>query len=278
VAAISDLVGALARPSVACLRRGIADCRVGLAHRRETPGARYAGCMRPPLLIVSLILATTLASPVRAGDALAERLAALAPDIGSEVLQHALAARDCALAQGLAAGAERLAVIDFARRSTEPRLWIFDLAQPALLYVEHVAHGRGSGEAMADRFSNIEGSHQTSLGLFMTAEPYHGSNGYSLRLDGLEPGLNDRARERAIVMHGAPYVDPVLALRQGRLGRSFGCPAVRSAVARPIIDTLKEGQLLFAWHPQWRDASGLPGCGSTSVLAGGGAAGARAAR
>jgi hypothetical protein len=140
-------------------------------------------------------------------------------------------------------------VIDYSRPSTQPRLWVFDLGQPRLLYDEYVAHGRGSGDNFAERFSNDEGSLESSLGLFATAETYIGDNGYSLRMDGLEPGINDHARSRLLVMHGAWYVDPLLALKQGRLGRSYGCPALRPQVAHAVIDSLKQGQLLFAYYP-----------------------------
>ena len=111
----------------------------------------------------------------------------------------------------------RLAVIDYSRPSTQQRLWVFDLQEPRLLYSEYVAHGRNSGENLATRFSNRDGSLQSSLGLFRTAETYDGDNGYSLRMDGLEPGINDHARDRALVIHGAWYVDPVQGLKQGQL-------------------------------------------------------------
>ena len=208
-------------------------------------------------------------------SSLLDSLVALAPDVSVEALQHALDARDCAVASGAALASSRLAVIDYSRPSTERRLWVFELAaKPRLLFTEHVAHGRGSGENHARAFSNVEGSHQTSLGLFRTAETYQGGNGYSLRLDGLEPGTNDRARSRAIVMHGAPYVEPAMAQRQGRLGRSYGCPAVRHQVAQSMIDTLRGGQLLFAYYPdtQWLARSPFLGCAAKQQLA---AAGAR---
>ena len=102
---------------------------------------------------------------------------------------------------------------------------------------------------MARLFSNEPETHQTSIGLFRTADTYVGQNGYSLRLDGLEEGFNDRARERAIVIHGAPYVDAEVARVQGRLGRSWGCPAVREKIARELIDRVKGGSLLFAYYP-----------------------------
>jgi hypothetical protein len=174
----------------------------------------------------------------------------------------ALRARRCALRTGLATGGHTLGVIDYTRPSTQPRLWVFDLERPRLLYLEYVAHGRGSGGNLATRFSNDDGSLQSSLGLFRTAETYVGDNGYSLRLDGLEPGINDHARDRALVMHGAWYVDPLLAHTQGRIGRSLGCPALRPAVAHALIDTLKEGQWLFAYYPgpRWLHGSRLLNC------------------
>ncbi|MGV8932509.1 MAG: murein L,D-transpeptidase catalytic domain family protein [Luteimonas sp.] len=184
------------------------------------------------------------------------RLLKAAPDIDRKVLALALEARDCAVSQSVVRKPRRLAVIDYTRPSTQKRLWIFDLDTGVLLHEEHVAHGRGNGGDVATRFSNIEGTYQSSLGLFAAAETYQGENGYSLRLDGLEPGINDHARERLLVVHGADYVDPVQARKQGRLGRSWGCPAVRTAVAREVIDSLKQGQLVFAYA---RDAAWLNG-------------------
>ncbi len=202
-------------------------------------------------------------APVQENDAMVARLARLAPDLDRGVLALALEARACAARSGAAPQeAGRLAVIDYTRPSTQQRLWVFDLEREALLYTEHVAHGRGSGENFATAFSNRDESHQTSLGLFATADTYVGGNGYSLRMDGLEPGINDNARQRLIVMHGAPYVDPAQARRQGRLGRSFGCPALRPQVAREVIDTLKQGQLLFAYADEaaWLSGSRYFGC------------------
>lgn len=209
--------------------------------------------------LILLLLGLLFVTPAHA-DALLDRLSAAAPELDRSVLALALAARTCA-ERGRDVG-PRLAVIDYTRPSTEVRLWVFDVPAGRLLHAEHVAHGRGSGDDVPDAFSNDEGSHQSSLGLFATAETYTGENGYSLRMDGLEPGINDRARERLIVMHGADYVDPEQARRQGRLGRSWGCPAVRSAAARPVIDALKDGQLLFAYARDgaWLDGSAFLRC------------------
>ncbi len=185
-----------------------------------------------------------------------KQLSVLAPDADPGVLALALEARGCAVRNGQADAGARLAVIDYSRPSTEQRLWVFDLGKGRLLHREFVAHGSGSGENFARQFSNNAGSFQTSLGLYRTAETYVGKNGYSLRMDGLDPGFNDNARPRAIVMHGAWYANPDLIRSQGRLGRSQGCPALREQVARVVIDELKQRNLVFAYA---NDAAWLRG-------------------
>ena len=177
------------------------------------------------------------------------QLSKLAPDANAQVLSLAMQARACAAASMGQAPAPRLAVIDYSLPSTKPRLWVFDLAANKLLFREVVAHGQGTGENMARNFSNKDGSHQSSIGLFRTADTYTGHNGYSLRMQGLEPGTNDAAMSRAIVMHGAPYVNVKMAQQKGRLGRSWGCPAVRPEVAKQVIDSLKNGQMIFSYYP-----------------------------
>lgn len=216
--------------------------------------------MRRVLVSASLLL-SFLSTSAAAQDLLAH-LTAAAPDIDPKVLALALEARDCAVSKAVVKAPERLAVIDYTRPSTQKRLWVFDLHKATLLYDEYVAHGRGSGGDVATQFSNIEGTYQSSIGLFAAAETYQGENGYSLRLDGLEPGINDNARKRLLVMHGADYVDPAQARRQGRLGRSWGCPALRTAVAHDVIDRLKQGQLVFAYADDatWLDGSRFLHC------------------
>ena len=197
------------------------------------------------------------AATVRAEITLVEQLRAIAPAANPEVLGLAARAAECARRQGVLDGLNHLAVIDYSLPSTQPRLWVFDLRRQRLLFEELVAHGRNTGEGFAERFSNAEGSKMSSIGLYQTADTYYGSNGYSLRLRGLDPGFNDKALSRAIVMHGAPYVSEAIAQRLGRLGRSWGCPALRPEVARTVIDTLKGGALLFAYYPDrnWLEAS-----------------------
>ena len=185
-------------------------------------------------------------------------------NISASVFDLALGAASCAVKSGAVSDPEELIVIDYSKPSSEKRLWIFDLEKRQLLYEELVAHGQGSGADLATRFSNEPETHRTSLGLFVTDTTYVGKNGYSLRLDGLDAGVNDRARERAIVMHGAPYVSDEFVRANGRLGRSWGCPALRSDVAREIIDRVKGGSLVFAYYPdaEWLKSSKfLGGCG-----------------
>lgn len=206
---------------------------------------------------------------VREHETLLARLSANAPGLDPAVLDMALQARTCAVAYGDIEGDSRLAVIDYSMPSTDKRLWVFELASGEVLFNEHVAHGQGSGGNMTTAFSNKDGSHQTSLGLFRTAETYVGGNGYSMRMDGLDPGFNDNARDRLIVMHGANYVNPAATSSLGRLGRSWGCPAVRQAVARDMIDLLKGGQLLFSYYPQdeWLDSSRFLHCDRVGEIA-----------
>jgi hypothetical protein len=172
-----------------------------------------------------------------------------ADGLDPQVLRLALTAVECGIRSGDLDAPPTLTIIDYSKPSTEPRLGVFDMATGGLLFHELVAHGRNTGENMAVHFSDELNSRQSSLGLFRTANTYVGSNGYSLRLDGLEPGFNGHARERAIVMHGASYVSEELAEANGRIGRSWGCPALRTAVARQVIDTIRGGGVIFAYYP-----------------------------
>jgi len=190
-----------------------------------------------------------------------------APEIRPAALQAALAAWHDLKSRG-EVSRPLLTVIDYGLPSTTKRMWVFDLASYRLLFHELVAHGRNSGEDLAQSFSNEAGSLMTSLGAFVTGAAYTGRNGYSLRLRGMEPGVNDRAEARAIVVHGAPYVCDEVAHDLGRLGRSYGCPAVRPAIARSLIDELKDRTLLYAWHPSMRESPQPPMLASDLVLAG----------
>jgi hypothetical protein len=187
--------------------------------------------------------------------------------LSPKVLAMALDAVACAKASGVSGRDDLLTVIDYSLPSTEPRLWVLDLGRGEVLFHELVAHGRGTGENYATRFSNLNDSHQTSLGLFLTGGTYQGGNGYSLRLKGLEKGFNDRAEARHIVMHGAWYVSEAQARSQGRLGRSWGCPALSEEMAPKVIDTIKGGSFIYSYggDQDWLQAASSNTCGASAT-------------
>ena len=140
-----------------------------------------------------------------------------------------------------------ISIVDFTKPSYEKRLFVIDLQRCKILFNTYVAHGQGSGKEFANRFSNIPESFQSSLGFYLTSDTYTGKNGYSLHLDGVEKGINDKADERAIVMHGAPYVSETYIRSQGYIGRSWGCPAVPEKLNKLIIEKIKNGSCLFIY-------------------------------
>lgn len=214
------------------------------------------------LLVLSCCGALLATSPQDESDPL-KVLLNQAPGIKPEVLELALKANACAAKQGVVNGKNILTVIDFSLPSSQKRLWTFDLDQHRVLFQELVAHGKNSGENRTVNFSNDEGSLMSSLGVYVTDNPYIGKNGYSLRLKGLEKGFNDNVFSRAVVLHGAWYVSDQMIQTWGRLGRSYGCPAVRTEIATPLIDAIKNGSLLFAYYPEqdWlKHSHFLAGC------------------
>ncbi len=140
-----------------------------------------------------------------------------------------------------------ITIIDYGKPSSSQRFWVIDIDRRKLLYATYVSHGTNSGHLYARHFSNKVNSRQTSLGVYLTAEDYHGKFGYSLRLDGLSKGLNDNARRRAIVIHGASYADPEVISKTGQLGRSWGCPALPTHLASNIIEIIKNGTYIYAY-------------------------------
>ncbi|MFT4062415.1 MAG: murein L,D-transpeptidase catalytic domain family protein [Edaphocola sp.] len=149
-------------------------------------------------------------------------------------------------------GRHILTVCDFSLSSNAKRMWVLDLDKKKVLFNSLVAHGQGSGEEFAKEFSNVENSHQSSLGFYVTDGTYMGENGYSLKLHGMDAGYNDAAYQRAIVMHGADYVSEVFIRGNQRLGRSWGCPAVPAALATPIINTIRNSTCLYIHAPNKR--------------------------
>lgn len=140
-----------------------------------------------------------------------------------------------------------LTIADFTKPSSKKRLFILDIKNYKVLFNTYVSHGQGSGAAMATLFSNVPESYQSSLGFYTTSTTYCGKNGFSLHLQGMESGINDKAEERAIVMHGAPYVSESFINSRGFLGRSWGCPAVPEQLSKPIIEKIKNGSCLFIY-------------------------------
>ena len=143
-----------------------------------------------------------------------------------------------------------ISIIDFSKPSSEKRLYVIDLANFEVLFNTYVAHGSRSGKEYANQFSNAPESNKSSPGFYETMDTYMGGNGYSLRLQGIERGINDNANRRAIVMHGAEYVDERMIQSRGYIGRSWGCPAVPPRLSKSIIDKIKNGSCLFIFSPQ----------------------------
>lgn len=152
-------------------------------------------------------------------------------------------------AQKLSDKKEILTLIDFRKSANEKRLWVIDIKTKKVLYHSLVAHGRNSGDVYASKFSNIANSNQSSLGFYVTGNTYIGKHGISLVLHGAEQNINHLAAPRAIVMHGAEYVSESYIKKVGRLGRSFGCPAVPMDIYKEIIPELAEGTCLFIYYP-----------------------------
>ena len=142
-----------------------------------------------------------------------------------------------------------LAICDFSQPSNKKRLYVLDLANNKVLLTSYVAHGRGSGAEYAMRFSNRSRSHQSSLGFYTTSSIYYGEHGLSLRLQGLEPGFNNLAMKRNIVVHGATYISDDYLNTNKYMGRSYGCPAVPENECAEIIDLIKNGSCFFIYHP-----------------------------
>lgn len=142
-----------------------------------------------------------------------------------------------------------LTLIDFSLSSNTKRLWIIDMTTNTILQHSLVAHGRNTGNEFANSFSNLPESYKSSLGFYATGEVYQGKHGLSMRLDGLDKGMNDNARARAVVMHGADYVEESFIKNHSRLGRSLGCPAIPNALTKEIISLIKDKSCLYIYHP-----------------------------
>ena len=144
---------------------------------------------------------------------------------------------------------EMLSICDFSQSSRNKRFYVIDVVKKELLINTWVAHGRNSGGEFAKSFSNSPESHKSSLGFYITGNTYYGSHGLSLKIEGLEKNINDKADRRNIVIHGSEYVGEDFLARSPINGRSFGCPALPSGETEKIIETIKDGTCLFIYHP-----------------------------
>lgn len=176
-------------------------------------------------------------------------------ELRPQVLQLAFKAYNCALRKGIKDDKQILTIIDYSLPSSIKRLWVLDLKNKTVLFNTLVAHGimTGNKGGEAIHFSDQPHSLESSIGLFVTEETYCGHDGYSLKIKGLEKGFNDKAEQRHIIIHGAWYVSKNIIKKYGRIGRSWGCPALDEQVAKPIIDTIKDNTMLFAYfpNPKW---------------------------
>lgn len=229
--------------------------------RRVVVGARVW-----VVAVVACLLPSCASAPQPHPQTLPPRVTAAAPRVSAwprrEVFDLALEAYQCGRRLGYF-HRPLLTVIDYSLPSTEKRLWVIDMQRKRVLFNELVAHGRNSGEEYPVAFSNRDGSKQSSLGLFRADDPYEGGHGWALHLTGLEPGVNDRADARRIVMHGARYVSAEHIAHFGQLGRSWGCPALPEGVHERIIDRIRGGSAVFAYYPDpnWLGQSRFLHCG-----------------
>lgn len=169
--------------------------------------------------------------------------------LSQQVFEIAFSGFDKLQAQGKLSQDSILTIIDFSKSSREKRMHVVDLKSGRLLFNSVVAHGRNSGDEYAQHFSNQPNSHKSSLGFYVTGGTYSGSNGYSMILNGMEKGFNDKAKDRAIVMHGAAYANENVLYSGHRLGRSFGCPALPQQLNKQVIEKIKGGNCLFIFYP-----------------------------
>jgi len=199
------------------------------------------------LVFLCCLVSGALADELISAEPVAKDLAKKTNGLKPKIVKLAIDAFNKAKQNGVGIKKPIITVIDYSIASTQKRLWVLDIDKKKVLYTSMVAHGRNSGENYTTTFSNKMGSKQTSVGVFLTENTYTGHCGYTLRLQGLEKGFNDKAKDRLIVFHGAPYVNTKIANTYGRLGRSWGCPAVEKELATPIINTIKGGTLMFSF-------------------------------
>ena len=170
--------------------------------------------------------------------------------LSKQAFNYALKGFNLLVQEGRIANDTIISIVDFSLPSSRKRLFVIDLNDLQVLFNTYVAHGVNSGKEYANQFSNSPSSYKSSLGFYKTQQTYNGGHGYSLKLNGLEKGINDKANSRAIVIHAADYVNESLIQSQGYIGRSWGCPAIPEKLHKPIIDKIKNGTCLFIYSTE----------------------------
>ncbi len=169
--------------------------------------------------------------------------------LSKEAFEYGIRGFESLLAAGKLHSDQIISIVDFSRGSSKKRLFVIDLKNSKVLFNTYVSHGRNSGRELAQEFSNEPESFKSSLGFYVTGGTYDGKHGFSLRLMGEEPGFNDNALSRAIVMHSAEYINESIIKSQGFIGRSLGCPALSPTIYKPVIEKIKNGTCLFLYSP-----------------------------
>ncbi len=208
----------------------------------------FSALFLPTFASASIFTKFTKTDSIHVTSSQIKAIEAQAPDLNPTALQAAIKPYEKARAQGMDPQ-QILTVVDFSKPSTQQRFYVIDFKNNKVLFNTWVAHGKNSGANYATKFSNASGSNESSLGLYQTAQPYHGNDGYDLTLKGLTPGYNTNAESRAVIVHGAAYVSPQIAKSHDRIGRSWGCFALDKNVVKPVINTIKNGSLIFAYAP-----------------------------
>jgi hypothetical protein len=237
-----------------CFLLLIATLSFEFTQRTVLPSAPHTAGVSPASLLsrMAVLSHTTVLSHAAVLFELYDRLQLGSLELSRDAFHQAVEGFLTLEAAGQLRNPDVLSIVDFSLPSSKKRLFIIDMREGRLLFNTLVAHGRNSGKLMATRFSNRFGSYMSSLGFYLTGQPFIGHNGYSLRLEGIEKGWNDHVLQRAIVMHPAPYVSEEHIRRWGFLGRSEGCPAIPENLHAAIIEEIKGGSCLFLYAPQER--------------------------
>jgi hypothetical protein len=228
---------------------------IGLLHLPFAVAKSAAGSTGRFLPSTNTIIKKSPASPVPFLKSVYDSLQLNLAGLSHQAYEYARQGLNRLVEEGRLLNDSILSIADFSQPSNKKRFFIIDLKNYKVLFNTLVAHGRNTGREWATSFSNQNASLKSSPGFYITGETYDGKNGYSLKLDGVEKGVNDNAYERGIVVHGAPYVNQAYVNAQGFIGRSQGCPAIPLPVARHIINTIKEGSCLFIYHPSYIEKS-----------------------